>query len=82
MSAPIKKFSAGGVQVAIWQNETKSGKSFSTVSIDRRYKEKDSENWKSSNSFPVNDLPKAIFALQEAYRFLAISESEKTEKTS
>ncbi len=74
MSAPVKKFSVGGVQVAVWQNETKQGKSFTTVSIDRRYKDK--EEWKSSNSFPVNDLPKAIFALQEAYKFLVLTESE------
>lgn len=75
MSAPIKKFSTGSVIVSVWENSSKTGeeRNFYTVSIDRRYKDNNDE-WKSSNSFNVNDLPKAILALQEAYKYLALKE--------
>ena len=73
MNAPIKKFSAGGVQVAVWENEGKEGNSYNTVSVSRNYKDKNDE-WKSSNSFRVSDLPKAVVALNKAYEFLALKE--------
>lgn len=77
MNNPIKKFSVGGVQVAVWENEAtlEAGqtKSFNSVSIDRRYKDKNGE-WKSTNSLKANDLPKAVLALQKAYEFVALKE--------
>ncbi|MBU1120962.1 MAG: hypothetical protein ABIE23_04090 [archaeon] len=76
MSAPIKKFSTGSVIVSVWENSSnKTGdeRNFYTVSIDRRYKDNNDE-WKSTNSFNVNDVPKAILALQEAFRYLALKE--------
>ncbi|MCX6799154.1 MAG: hypothetical protein NTW59_03600 [Candidatus Diapherotrites archaeon] len=76
MSAPIKKFAVGGVQAAVWQNEGKEGAQYNTVSIDKRYKAKD-DQWKSSGSFKVNDLPKAILALQKAYEYLALKGAEE-----
>ncbi len=75
MGSPVKKFSAGAVQVAVWQNEGKEGKQFNTVSLDRIYKDKN-DKWKSSNSLHVNELPKAILALQKAYEFLVMKETE------
>ncbi len=75
MSSPVKKFSVGGVQVAIWENEGKEGSSYYTVSFDRRYKDKNDE-WKSTTSLKANDLPKAILALQKAYEYLALREPE------
>jgi len=76
MSAPVKKFAVGGIQAAVWQNESKEGAQFNTISLDRRYKAKDNE-WKSSNSFKMNDLPKAILALQKAYEYLALKSIEE-----
>ncbi len=74
MSSPIKKFSAGGIQVAIWENEGKEGRVFHSVSFDRRYKDK--EEWKSTNSLKTNDIPKAIIALQKSYEYLVLKEPE------
>lgn len=77
MTQPIKKFSAGGIQVAVWQNEGKGRDgeitAFNSVSIDRRYKDKNDE-WKSTNSLKQNDIPKAILALQKAYEYLSLKE--------
>lgn len=73
MSKPIKKFSAGGIQVAVWENEGKEGKQFYSVSVDRRYKDKNDE-WKSTNSLKATDLPKAVLALNKAYEYLTLKD--------
>ena len=78
MSSPVKKFSLGGVQVAVWENQSKEGRQFNTVSIERRYKDKNDE-WQSTNSLKTSDLPKAILALQKAYEYIALKEPETTE---
>ncbi len=75
MASPVKKFAAGAIQVAVWENSGKSADglqaTYRTVSIDKRYKDKNDE-WKSSNSLHINDIPKAILALQKAYEYLAL----------
>ena len=75
MSSPIKKFQVGGVSAAVWENEsqTPEGSPYQTVSLQKRFKDKNDE-WKSSNSMRVSDLPKAILALQKAYEFVALKE--------
>ncbi|MBI2598559.1 MAG: hypothetical protein HYW50_05195 [Candidatus Diapherotrites archaeon] len=70
---PVHRISVGGIQVAIWENESKEGKTFNTVTLDRRYKV--GEEWKSTNSFKVNDLPKASLALQKAFEYLSLKET-------
>lgn len=79
MSLPVKKFSVGGVQVAIWENEGKEGSVYYTVSFDRRYKDKNDE-WKSTSSLKANDLPKAILALEKAYEYISLKEPETQKK--
>ena len=78
---PVKKFSAGGVTVSVWENEAlgKDGivNTYPSVSMDKRYKDKSGE-WKSSKSMKRDDLPKAILALQKAYEFLALKENENS----
>ena len=78
MSVPVKKFSAGGIQVAVWENDGKEGGKFNSVSIQRSYKDKNDE-WKRSGSLRVNDLPKAIAALQRAYEYLILKEPAEAE---
>ncbi|HLC92796.1 MAG TPA: hypothetical protein VJH23_03740 [archaeon] len=70
--APIAKFSAGGIQVAVWENEGKEGSSYSTVTMDKRYKS--GEEWKSTKSLRANDLPKAILVLEKAYEFMVLKD--------
>lgn len=72
MSKPFRKFSIGSIQVAVWENEGKHSQ-FYTVTISRRFKG-DGEEWKNSQSLRLSDVPKAIIALQEAYRQLALRE--------
>ena len=79
MTVPVKKFGAGAIQVAIWENEGKEGIKYNTVSIQKNYKDKNDE-WKSSSSMKANDIPKAVLALQKAYEYLTLKEAEAGEK--
>ena len=75
MSSPIKKFNVGAIQVAVWENpsttETAENTGYKTVSIQKRYKDKNNE-WKSSTSLKPADVPKAILGLQKAFEYLSI----------
>jgi len=69
MAGPLKKFRAGQVSCALWENEaTVNGKSVRMLkaSVERRYKDKN-DTWKSSNSFSRNEIPLAIYCLQKAF---------------
>jgi len=58
---PVKKFQAGGIAAAIWENsiKLKNGQQINSLSvtIDRTYKDKN-DNWQHSGSFRVNDIGK------------------------
>ena len=67
---PEQKYSASGITATVWTN-SKDGKTFHTVSFDKRYKDKEG-NWKSTNSLHVSDLPKAIMVLGKAFEYAAL----------
>lgn len=75
---PKKSFKVGGVKASIFENvhQNQAGKNFVTqqVTVDRSYKDKDGE-WKSTTTFKVNDVPKAILALKKAYEYMALADS-------
>jgi hypothetical protein len=62
MQKPIKKYSAGAIHIAVWENQSTEGKQYNTVTLTRNYKDKN-DQWKTSSSFKVNDIPKAIAGL-------------------
>jgi len=66
---PEHKIRFGCIKATIWKNIIKSGKQEIEVlntSIEKSYKDSD-DNWKTTNSYNVNDLPKLIAAATEAY---------------
>lgn len=86
MAGPLKKFIAGSVSATLWRNKTKTAQGgeieYTTVQIDRRYKDKDN-TWKSTNNMRLNDVPKAVMVLQKAYEFLILrSDDNKIEEDS
>ena len=70
-----KKFSAGAISATIWNNEGKDSEGkpteFKTISIDRRYQDKEG-NWNSTSSMRVNDLPKVAMISQKAFEYLSL----------
>jgi hypothetical protein len=68
--APIAKFRAGQVSSALWENDIQvRGQTIKILkaTVQRRYKDKDSGEWKSSTSFSRNEIPLAIYCLQKAF---------------
>lgn len=67
---PEMKYRMGAVSASVWKrtHTTKDGRKFETrqVSIDRTYKDAQGE-WQTTNSYDLNDVPKAILALSRAY---------------
>lgn len=75
---PEKKFRAGPIVATIWSNEntTKEGQkvNFKTISCQRIYKDKNDE-WQTTNSLRMNDLPKAILVLSKAYEAISLTDN-------
>jgi hypothetical protein len=72
MSKPETVFKVGVVRAAIFRNIIeKNGRTIALpkVVIEVRYKDKTGQ-WKGTNSLSLNDLPKAILALQKAFEYL------------
>ena len=76
---PIKKFNAGSISCALWENEIPvGGRTVRALkaTVERRYKDKDG-TWKSSGSFGRNEIPLVQYVLGKAFE--AIVEEGKGE---
>ena len=71
MVLPVKKYSAGSVQAAVWENEGKKGNAYYIVSLEKRFKASNGQ-WQSSHSFRAQEIPKAILTLQKAFEFVSL----------
>jgi hypothetical protein len=72
MSKPEQVFKVGAVRASVFRNIIeKAGKliPLPKVVIEVRYKDKTGQ-WNGTNSLSVNELPKAILALQKAFEYL------------
>ncbi len=71
---PVEKWTAGQISAALWQNEIEvNGKMVSALkaTVQRRYKDK-SGTWKSSGSFGRNEIPLAIYCLDDPNRAVRV----------
>ena len=75
MNKPEKKFSCGSISASIWANtKVVTGEKIKiySVTINKAYKE--GENWKYTNSFNIEDLPKVALVATEAYQYMRLKE--------
>ncbi len=77
MAQPEKSFRIGSCSASVFVNQTTDQRTFRSVSLQRRYK--DGEEWKSSTSFGLSELPAAIAVLQLAMQHVAQKESDPAE---
>ena len=78
MSKPEKRLRCGPISASIWaQSKTVNGEmvKFYSITIDRAFK--DGEEWKHTNSFAAEDLPKVAMLASEAYRYLRLRSSDE-----
>lgn len=72
MAKPETVFKVGAVRASVFRNTIeKNGRliPLPKVAIEVRYKDKTGQ-WNGTNSLSLNDLPKAILALQKAFEYL------------
>ena len=73
MSKPETVFKVGAVRASVFRNVVtdNNGKTvpLPKVVIEVRYKDKTGQ-WNGTNSLSLNDIPKAILALQKAYDYV------------
>jgi hypothetical protein len=73
---PERLFRIGAISASVFVNEVdgEGGKrTVRNVNLQRRYK--DGDEWKSSSSFSLSDLPAAIAVLNLAFEHLASQEA-------
>jgi len=80
MQKPEKKFSCGQISASIWaKTKTVEGDTvkFYSVTINKAYKE--DEDWKHTNSFDIEDLPKVALVANEAYKYIRLKSTDSDE---
>jgi len=80
MNNPEKKFSCGPISVSIWAHtKVVAGETvkFYSVTINKAYKE--SEEWKYTNNFNIEDLPKVALVATEAYKYIRLKSTDSNE---
>lgn len=79
---PEKKFRAGAISATVWKNagQTKEGKptAYRTISLNRGYKDKN-EQWQNTTSMRINDLPRVMLVMRQAYEYLVTAPTESNE---
>ena len=65
---PVKKWRFGAVSVNVWKNSGEKG-DYYTVDSQRGYKDRNGE-WKNTGSLRLNDMPKAVLGINEAYKWI------------
>ncbi len=80
MRKPEKKFCCGPILASIWsKTKTVEGEKvkFNSITINKAYK--DGEDWKHTNSFNIEDLPKVALVANEAYKYIRLKSTNSDE---
>ncbi|MFH1748854.1 MAG: hypothetical protein ABIG44_17610 [Planctomycetota bacterium] len=75
---PVQEFRARNLSLAIWQNEgTRDGRpvTLHSVTLNKRYQDQQTGEWKDSNSFFPDDLPRLRLLLDKAYEHLLLRDA-------
>lgn len=79
---PVHRVNCGLVQAAVWKNVIKKdGETIDVFNVTIQKNYKDGDEWKTSGSFGLNDLPRAVVAFQKAYEYLVIKDNKDKEET-
>ena len=76
MGIPEREFRSGGISATVWNNThvIKGNKvEVKSVQIQRNYQD-ESKEWKKTNSFKIQDLPRVISVAQAAFNSLTLKE--------
>lgn len=54
---PTKVLKLGGIEIAKWEKETEDGKTLTSFSFQKSYKDNNTDEWKHTGFFKLSDLP-------------------------
>lgn len=77
--SPLNVFNCGPIKAAIWSDSRIVNGSLvdiPSIRIDKSYKDNGSDEWKYTNTFNVEDLPKVSVLAMEVYKFLRVKTSK------
>ena len=80
---PFKTFRAGKMSVALWRNEIEQkGRTYVQYSlkIQKRYREKQTDEWKTAEYLYPSDLPHLIICAQAAFEFISLTEVDNDDQ--
>lgn len=80
---PIKNFRSGGIQASVWRDEAeKNGKTEvrHSVRIQKQFRKEDG-NYKDTNYYFQDDLPKLILVAQKAFEFISLKRPKDTKES-
>lgn len=83
MSKPVRKYQAGAIHCALWQNTiSHNGRSRTVLkaTVERHYRDSEGQ-WKSTSSFGRNDIPLVVFCLQKAFEAILVADQNGDEDT-
>ena len=78
MAGPVMRFRSGAVSATVWENQRKDGGSYPSIRLSRSYRDKQTQDWKDTSSFSVNDLPVVAILARKAFEALALDHAVGT----
>ena len=76
---PVHEVRIGAIKAAIWKNEISNGGARYNVTLSRIYKDKDDDQWKSTDSFSRDDLLVLAKVADQAHSWIHSLGQEKEE---
>jgi hypothetical protein len=74
---PFKTFRAGRMSVALWRNEVEQDDRIFvqySLRIQKRYRDKQTNEWKTAEYLYPTDLPHLIICAQKVFEFISLTE--------
>lgn len=72
MAGPVMRFRSGSISATIWENQKKDGTAFPSVKLTKSYRDSQTQEWKETSTFSVNDLPVVAILARKAFEALAL----------
>jgi hypothetical protein len=78
-NGPAAEFRIHGITATVWANQAQQGDRLVTrhsVQIQKRYFDKNANEWKTSGTYFPDDLPQIILAMQKAYEYIMLQAAD------